>query len=194
MQTGIIHNQDVFEPYEHDTENPAMISEANNDTYDSLLPAELQPLHQDKQQQAVVKCRYCDSDGNVKGRSHDNPYLDTRIYDVEFDDGNIKQYATNVIAKNILTQVDIENCNYLMLDEILDHRQMDTALTKENRFVVSKNDVKKWKKSTQGWELQILWKDGSTSWVHLKDMKDSYPVVEVAEYAVTTGIEDQLAF
>ena len=35
--------------------------------------------------------------------------------------------------------------------------------------------------------------DGSESWIHLKDMKESHPV-EVAEFARARGITDELAF
>ena len=35
--------------------------------------------------------------------------------------------------------------------------------------------------------------DGSESWIHLKDMKESLPV-EVAEFVTTRGIADEPAF
>jgi hypothetical protein len=49
------------------------------------------------------------------------------------------------------------------------------------------------KKTTKGWQLCIQWKDGTTSWERLADLKESNPV-ETAEYAVTRGIEDEPAF
>jgi hypothetical protein len=39
----------------------------------------------------------------------------------------------------------------------------------------------------------MLWKDGSTSWEALKDLKESFPV-QVAELAVSQGIQDEPAF
>jgi hypothetical protein len=42
-------------------------------------------------------------------------------------------------------------------------------------------------------EINIEWKDGSTTWNKLKDAKDSYPV-QVAEYAVENGISELPAF
>jgi hypothetical protein len=41
--------------------------------------------------------------------------------------------------------------------------------------------------------MLIKWKDGSTTWVALKDMKEAYPV-QVAEYAVSARIADEPAF
>ena len=48
-------------------------------------------------------------------------------------------------------------------------------------------------KTTRGWQLCIEWKDKSTSWERLSDMKEPYPV-EVAEYAEAVGISDKPAF
>ena len=36
---------------------------------------------------------------------------------------------------------------------------------------------------TRGWELCVQWKDGSTNWVSLKDVKNSFPI-ELADYAI----------
>ena len=49
------------------------------------------------------------------------------------------------------------------------------------------------KKATRGWQLCIEWKDKSTTWERLSDMKESYPV-KVAEYAEVVGISDEPAF
>ena len=47
--------------------------------------------------------------------------------------------------------------------------------------------------TTQGWELEVEWRDGMTSWVPLKDLKDSNPV-PLAEYAVANKISEERAF
>jgi hypothetical protein len=49
------------------------------------------------------------------------------------------------------------------------------------------------RKTTAGWKLCVKWKDGSTSWERLADMKESYPL-EVAEYAKAQGINHEPAF
>ena len=43
------------------------------------------------------------------------------------------------------------------------------------------------RRSTVGWQICIQWRDGSTSWQALKDLKDSHPV-EIAEYSVAQKI------
>ena len=46
--------------------------------------------------------------------------------------------------------------------------------------------------TTKGWQLCVEWKDGSTTWERLADLKESYPI-EVAEYAVARGLEKEPA-
>ncbi len=47
--------------------------------------------------------------------------------------------------------------------------------------------------TTKGWQLVVAWKDGTTSKVPLREMKNAYPV-QVAEYAVANKIHDAPAF
>ena len=55
------------------------------------------------------------------------------------------------------------------------------------------NGVMHRKLTTKGWLLLCQWKDSSTNWVSLKDMKDSYPV-QVMDYALANQINDEPAF
>jgi hypothetical protein len=58
---------------------------------------------------------------------------------------------------------------------------------------VNINDMKKPKTTTRGWELLISWKDGTSSWVKLKDLKESFPV-QLAESDVGNKISEEPAF
>jgi hypothetical protein len=42
-----------------------------------------------------------DQDGKVIGSSNKNPFLNTVLYDVEFEDGTCQQYGANIIAENM---------------------------------------------------------------------------------------------
>ena len=42
-----------------------------------------------------------DSDGNVIGRAHENPILDTRKYIVEFEDEENTELSANMIAESM---------------------------------------------------------------------------------------------
>ena len=50
--------------------------------------------------------RTIEPDGQVTGTYDNNPFLNSIIYDVEFPDGQVKEYAANIISENMLRQVD----------------------------------------------------------------------------------------
>ena len=101
--------------------------------------------------------------------------------------------AANAIAEAMFASVDEEGHRHLLLDSILDTRRSREAIQKEDAFVVSSNGTRRRKETTKGWDVLVQWKDGSTTWNKLKDVKDSYPV-ELAEYSVQNGISDEPAF
>ena len=115
------------------------------------------------------------------------------MYDVEFPDGMVKQYAANTIAENILNQVDSEGHLYNLLDAIIDHKTEGKTITRNNMYVVTKRGRRRQRKSTEGWKLLVLWKDGTKQWIALRDLKESNPV-ECAEYATSRGLQDEPAF
>ena len=60
-------------------------------------------------------------DGRVIGDHKPNPILDTRIYDVMLPDGSIQQYAANIIAEHMYSQVDKDRHSYQLLESITNH-------------------------------------------------------------------------
>ena len=142
---------------------------------------------------AHVTKRMRDEEGRPIGTASDNPLLDSRMYEVEFIDGNVEPLTANIIAENLIAQVDEEGHRQMMLDEIIDHRITRDAIPKERGTYVNSYGVRRPKLTTRGWELLIQWKDGSTDWVALKDFKESYPV-ELAHYAKDRGIHEEPAF
>lgn len=98
-----------------------------------------------------------------------------------------------MIAECIYSQVDSEGNQYALLDQIIDHKTTPDCIPEEELYQVhSKGNIHK-RQPMKGWLLCIQWKDGSTSWEHLKDMKHSYPI-QVTKYAISRGIQDKLAF
>jgi hypothetical protein len=165
------------------------------DTNDSYLKMELGLPREadDNLQHAVVKKRALDNDGKPIGTANDNPLMDSRMYEVEFIDGTIEILPANIIAENILSQVDSEGHRQLFIDEIIDHRKTKDAIDIKDGFTTTKYGTKRLKRTTKGWELCIIWKDGSTNWVALKDMKHSYPV-QVADYVQANNLAHEPAF
>jgi len=56
------------------------------------------------------------------------------------------------------------------LSEIQDHLKDGAALTEEDAWNY-RGANKTRKPTTKGWQLLVAWKDGSSSWVKLKDIK-----------------------
>ena len=71
---------------------------------------------------ATVKRRIENEDGSRAGTYHRNPMMDTREYELEYDAGTHDRYFENVIAENLCSQIDSEGNQFLVLEEISDHR------------------------------------------------------------------------
>jgi hypothetical protein len=70
------------------------------------------------------------------------------------------------------SQIDEEGVRqHVLLEDIIDCRRSDSAINKEDAFVVMKNGVKRRRETTQGWQVLRQWKDGSSNWVALKDAR-----------------------
>jgi len=132
-------------------------------------------------------------DGGAIGTSHANPLFDTREYDIEFTDGAVEKYTANIIAENMFAQVDDEGNMYQIMEEITDHKADGTAVPVSEGTVRNRSGTESAKVTTKGWKLLVQWKDGSSSWEKLKDLKASNPI-EVAEYAVANRIAEEPAF
>ena len=63
----------------------------------------------------------------------------------------------------------------------------------EDKYLTTRSGQKRLRRTTQGWELLVAWKDGTESWVRLATLKDSYPV-ELAEFAKARGIDKEPGF
>jgi hypothetical protein len=141
-----------------------------------------------------VKRRAITPTGKTRGTYDANPRLNTMVYEVEFNNGDILEYSANAIAENMLNQIDSEGFSVTMLEEIVDHlKDENVAVSLKNGHVVTKRGNKKKMKTTKGWKLLVHWKDDSESWVNLRDIKALHPI-EVAEYARARGIDNEPAF
>jgi hypothetical protein len=183
---------DLYEDDVHPAQPLPDIDNATPEDLDNYVGAEVTLPIGGTMRMGKVKRRARNDDGEVHGTKNRNPILDTRTYDIEFPDGAYGEYTANTIAENMFSQCDAEGRQSILMDNIVDHKADNSAVKRADAFVVV-NGRKSLRKSTKGWTLCIQWKDGSTSWERLADLKESYPV-EVAEYAVTQGIEDEPAF
>ena len=63
----------------------------------------------------------------------------------------------------------------------------------EDSWFITPTGTRRRKSTTKGWELLVSWKDGTSSWVRLADIKESFPL-EVSEYAKNNNIINEPAF
>lgn len=169
--------------------------EPTPDSFDPYVNMEISlPRGEDNRMEfAKVTKRVKDNDGNPIGVANDNPIMDSRLYIVEWNDGRTEEVMANVIAENLFAQVDDEGNSFVLLDDIIDHRKSDKALSGDDGFITTANGMKRRRHTTQGWELCVQWKNNSTNWIPLKDLKNAYPI-QVAEYAVANKIHEEPAF
>jgi Reverse transcriptase (RNA-dependent DNA polymerase) len=184
-----------YDPIMDDEPKVVPLQEADEvECFDKYISARVCVPQGDKMSFGTVKNRKRDHDGELLGKSNNNPLLDTSIYEVEFDSGEVEAYHANVIAESIYSRVDADGYTTYMLREIIDHRTSADALKLDDAYYFDKRSgKKKLKQTTKGWDLCVQWNDGSTTWVPLKDIKESHPV-EVAEYAVHMKLVSEPAF
>jgi hypothetical protein len=83
--------------------------------WDNLIKAEILLQQGDKMQLGEVIRRSVDDSGKTIGTYSDNPKMNSIIYEVEFNDGELKEYAANILAENMLSQIDDEGQNILLM-------------------------------------------------------------------------------
>jgi hypothetical protein len=143
-----------YDSYEPEADRPEM-DDYDEETLDQLLSAEVVLPKGDYQFVGKVIGRKRDANGNPVGHANSNPILDTRVYEVEFPDGSVHDYAANILAEALYAQVDVDGNRFLLLKEIIDHKKDATALTKSQTAIRnerrSQNPTRKL--TTKGWSL-----------------------------------------
>ena len=104
--------------------------------FDNYLDAGVLLPFGEVQQTAKVKRRNLDKHGNRMVRSHSNPILETRVYDVDPPDGTQKEFAANIIAQNLYSHFDADGNQYLLMDAITDHKKYQTSIEKVDVIIV----------------------------------------------------------
>ena len=93
------------------------------------------------------------------------------MYEVEYLDVFTTSMAANSIAENMFAQVDKEGNCHVLFDEIIEYRCNGNQVNMQDSFSTNTQGVKRRRPTTKGWEILVKWKDGSTTWIALKDMK-----------------------
>ena len=80
-----------------------------------------------------MRRRTISPDSKTSGKYDDNPFLNSITYEVEISDGQVREYLVNLIAKNMLTQVDSDGYSMALMEGIIDY-------AKDNSITVQKQD------------------------------------------------------
>ena len=108
--------------------------------FDKIINTEVMIQNGDEMAMGKVARPSLDADGRTTGTYHDNPFLNAITYDVEFPDGQVKEYGTNIIAENMLTQVDSDGYSLSLMDSIIDHRRNPSqAIPIEDKYLMTKS-------------------------------------------------------
>ena len=198
-------DNDLFDPYEDDDE-PARampdffdpVDDTNQlidqqPAYNILIHSEINLPQCGRLQSAKVLRQFLDPSGRSVGAYHKNPILNTLVYDVEFPDGEVKEYSAKIMSENLLAQFNDEGFTLTVFDIILDHTKDVSAIQKKDFYFRTRSGTRRMRKTTCGWKFLVIWKDGSKTWVSLADMKESHPV-EISKYSKSRGINKEPAF
>ncbi len=127
------------------------------------------------------------------GTFHESPFLNTLLYECEFDDGTTREYSANMIASNILMESDADGFSSSLLYHIVDHKHSGEAITMADKYFVTKTATKQMCQTTVGWKFLVEWANGSRQWIELKIQKEFNPI-QVAEYVMACNIGEEPAF
>ena len=138
---NLVHDPTNYDPWEDEDgpSFPALDEElaAADAAKDYLINSEVLLPVGDSQELARVIRRKRDGDGALIGTPHEQPALDTRVYEVRFPDGRSEERAANVIAEALYAQCDANGNQYVVLDSIVDFRcNTDVAVGRHNQVKV----------------------------------------------------------
>ena len=83
------------------------------------------------------------------------------LYKVEYPDGTTEQLASNIIAENMMSQVDSVGHNYQVLTEVTYNKNYDSAIDKVNGFYQvnqwepTQEEDNQWTETLSGMEVRL---------------------------------------
>ena len=111
----------------------------HGDVYDEYLNNQVMLKTDDRRLKCVVVTRAHDFKNVPIGQKKNNPLLGTRIYDLRLPDGQIEQHTANTIAGCVYSDIDGEGHTFTMMNEQLNHKKDDIALTKDEASYFTKS-------------------------------------------------------
>ena len=169
--------------YEDDNEDSRMVEppaeqlEPTPEVEDSYVNTKVMLPRGDSMTRGRVIHRKRDADGNLVGRSNDNPILDTQEYEVEFANGEVTELTGNMIVEAMYAQCDNDGNEYVLLNSLVDYRKSENTMSPKDQKIVAKGRSSL-RRSTVGWQICCEWKGGSRSRILSK--QQSIPSLKVS--------------
>ena len=104
-----------------------------------------------------VVAQSLDDSGNIMGRAHENPIMDTRLYQVEFKGGKVTELTPNVIPELMYAQCDANGNEYLLLDALVYYCKDNKAISLTHQQIivwgrpVTCKTIAGWQLPVKGW-------------------------------------------
>ena len=186
--------KEEFKIYSNDMNNPEAnkyTPEVLDDTY--LVREFSLPCNADGSEFAHVAKRVYNNQGIPIGITTQNPYLDNITYEVGYTDGRKGSLFANTIVECMHTQINDEDNYHVLFEHIIDHCNDGQDIKADDVYIYSSNDSKCYIQTAQGIERLFGWKDKSTTWEGMKDVKQRY-TVQLTTYAVEHKINIDSTF
>ena len=105
------------------------VDDITSEVMDNYIGAYIMISRGDTVAQGSLRRRKRDVEGNAIGRANSNPILDTRSYEVVFEDRTISTYSEIFIAESMHAQCDEEVQQYLFFGSIFNHKTDGNSLS-----------------------------------------------------------------
>ena len=128
---------------------------------DEHIGMELTLPYQGESRRGKIVKRKRNENGELVDTVHENPMLDTRVYEVDFGNGGYKEYSTNLIMENLYAQIDEEGNQYSILKGIVAAKSDDTALKMNEGWITMPGNLRRRRVTTKGWKIKVKWEDDS---------------------------------
>ena len=121
------------------------------DVYDTYLNMELAIAQGDSLEPRLARGtkRLKDANGLPIGLANENPILDTRMYEVQYLDGEKALLAANSIAENLFAQIDDDGNHQVLMDDIIGYRSNEHDVKQQDAFIVTNTGTKRRKETTK---------------------------------------------
>ena len=117
---------------------------------DVLVHAKVLLPHDSEMQSAKVIGSSRSDSGGSTDTYYKDPFLNLILYDLEFPDSVVKQYAANNIADNMFLQVTYDGHTQLVLDMILVWKTDESTISKDNMWIITRIGTERIRRTTKG--------------------------------------------